>query len=94
VAFDPLADPEQHDEAILSVLSDRGPTNQYELVLALRERHRSWPSDRGRPAAGTQDAALIAWMLSARKRGLVTVDGDGFFNLEAPGAQRLRDLTA
>lgn len=79
--FDPLAEPEQHDEAILAVLEEIAPANQYDLVLALTERNPSWPSTRGRPAAGTRDAALIAWSLSARRRGLIAVDDDGFFHL-------------
>ena len=87
--FDPLENPEQHDEAILSVLADIAPANQYDIVLALMERNPSWPSTQGRPAAGTRDAALIAWMLSAQKRGLITVDSDGFFHLEDAGRERL-----
>lgn len=80
MSFDPLDDPEQHDELIVAVLADHGPLNQWALLSHLKDRQRSWPARRGTPSMGTRTAALAAWVLSAERRGLVRWD-DGDLGL-------------
>ncbi len=91
MAFDPLEEPEQHDALVLAVLRDLGPANQHQIVLELQARQPSWPARKGRPAGSTKDAALLAWLLTAQRRGLVTMTG-ATIELQPAGLERLSEL--